>query len=607
MANDGTDVSSLQINDTILYMRLFTLFATIVALLSALTANARTVRLEMKDFGLTPKNSTTERFNKAFDKALAGISESDTAILVLTRGTYDFKPSKKLTRRLFVSNHDQPNPKNIGIILDSRKNIIIDGAGSDLNFHGSVMMPIAMINCTNTRLENVHIDFPEPQIGQIEIISNDTISGTIVFRPSKSLTWEVSDGHFRYKADDKMMIPCSGIAFDPITRHILYRTSDLVFPNENAVVTTDGTIVLPWDNKALIPGTVVALRDYSRPAPAIFVDRSRDINLKNVTVHYANGMGLLAQNTVDITLDGFCVRLRGNNDPRYFTTQADATHFSGCRGHIESIGGIYEAMMDDAINVHGTYLKIKERVDNHTVIGEYMHHQSYGFLWGLPGDSVQFIRSQSMETVLPPMTITEISATDMPTTDGAKLFRITLDGTIPEEIDPQCATFGIENLSASPSVRFAGNTVRNNRARGALFSTPKKVICENNLFDHTSGTAVLLCGDCNGWFETGACHDVTIRGNIFRNALTNMFQFTNGVISIYPEIPSLDLQQQYFHSNITITGNRFETFDTPLLYAKSVNGLIFLDNEVIRNNDFPAFHWNQAPVFLERVNEAKIQ
>lgn len=588
-------------------MRLFTLFATTVALLSASATNAKTIRLEMKDFGLTPKNSTTERFNKSIDKALAGIPETDTVVLVLTKGTYDFKPSKKQTRTLFVSNHDQPNPKNIGIILENRRNLVIDGCGSDFNFHGSVMMPVAIVNCTNTRLENIHIDFPEPQIGQIEIVSNDTISGQIIFRPSKSLIWDVYDGHFRFKADDKMMVPCAGMAFDPSTRHILYRTSDVVFPNENAVVKPDGTVILSWNNKALVPETVVALRDYSRPAPGIFVDRSTDISLKDVTVHYANGMGLLAQNTEDISLDGFCVSLRGDNDPRYFTTQADATHFSGCRGHIESVGGLYEAMMDDAINVHGTYLKIKERTDSHTIIGEYMHPQSYGFLWGLPGDSVQLIKSQSMETVLSPMRIAEISAIDMPTADGAKLFKITLDGIVPEEIDPQRAVFGIENLSASPSVRFADNTVRNNRARGALFSTPKKVVCENNIFDHTSGTAVLLCGDCNGWFETGACHDVTIRGNVFRNALTNMFQFTNAVISIYPEIPRLDLQQQYFHSNVTITGNRVETFDTPLLYAKSVSGLIFLENEVIRNNDFPAFHWNQAPVFLERVDKAKVQ
>ena len=57
----------------------------------------------------------------------------------------------------------------------------------------------------------------------------------------------------------------------------------------------------------------------------------------------------------------------------------------------------------------------------------------------------------------------------------------------------------------------------------------------------------MLCGDCNGWFETGACRNVLIRNKRFINALTNMFQFTEAVISIYPEIPDLEHQKKYFH------------------------------------------------------------
>ena len=100
--------------------------------------------------------------------------------------------------------------------------------------------------------------------------------------------------------------------------------------------------------------------------------------MQNVKVHYAEGMGLLAQLCENITLDEFSVCLRGDKDPRYFTTQADATHFSSCRGKIDSRNGLYEGMMDDAINVHGTYLKIKQRLDDHTVIAQYMHPQAYG-------------------------------------------------------------------------------------------------------------------------------------------------------------------------------------------------------------------------------------
>lgn len=110
-------------------------------------------------------------------------------------------------------------------------------------------------------------------------------------------------------------------------------------------------------------------------------------------------MGLLAQLCENITLDGFNVSLKGNSDPRYFTTQADATHFSGCKGKIISKNGLYENMMDDAINVHGTYLKVTERINDYTLRGRYMHEQSWGFDWGENGDNVQFIRSATMDTI----------------------------------------------------------------------------------------------------------------------------------------------------------------------------------------------------------------
>src|SRR5690554_6163640 len=120
-----------------------------------------------------------------------------------------------------------------------------------------------------------------------------------------------------------------------------------------------------------------------------------------------------------------------------------------------------------------------------------------------------------------------------------------------------------ENITWTPEVIFSNNTIRNNRGRGSLFSTPKRVFCEGNLFDHTHGAAILLCGDSNGWYETGACRDVIIRNNRFVNSLTANYQFTNAVISIYPEIPNLIDQKKFFHSGIVIENNQFENgFDT---------------------------------------------
>ncbi|MFC6100505.1 hypothetical protein [Olivibacter domesticus] len=107
-------------------------------------------------------------------------------------------------------------------------------------------------------------------------------------------------------------------------------------------------------------------------------------------------------------------------------------------------------------------------------------------------------------------------------------------------------------------------------------------------------------------FETGACTDVIIRNNRFVNALTNMFQFTNAIISIYPEIPDLVNQKKYFHKNIVIVNNQFDTFDQPIVYAKSVAGFTFKGNTIKHNHNYKAFHWNRSPLLFERVKDTAI-
>lgn len=202
--------------------------------------------------------------------------------------------------------------------------------------------------------------------------------------------------------------------------------------------------------------------------------------------------------------------------------------------------------------------------------------------------------------------ILDIQAVDAPTAHGAKEFKITFDKEIPSEIDSN-DTHAIENLTWTPEVVFENNLIRNNRARGTLFSTPKKVIVENNLFDHTHGSAILLAGDANGWFETGMSKNVSIRKNTFINALTGSYQFTNAIISIYPEIPDLENQKAFFHKNVVIENNIFETFDRPLVYAKSIDGLIFKKNTIKATSDFKPFHWNTHSFFFEKADNIRIE
>lgn len=578
--------------------------------LSCTTLSAQKV-YEISAFGLKANSSKNASpvLQKALAKIKAEYKEGEKVILRFPEGRYEFHEKGAAVREYYISNHDQTNPKKVGIALEDMKNLTLDGQGSEFVFHGR-MLPVSLLRSENCLLKNFSIDFENPHIAQVKIVENDPQDG-IVFEPAPWVDYRIAkDSIFEAYGEGWTMRHSWGIAFDGDTKHLVYNTSDIGCPTKGASEVAPRRIRAPgWKDARLVPGTVVAMRGWGRPTPGIFLSHDVNTTIENVKVHYAEGMGLLAQLCENITLEKFGVCLKGDADPRYFTTQADATHFSGCKGKIVSCNGLYEGMMDDAINVHGTYLKVVKRVDDRTLVGRYMHGQSWGFEWGCPGDEVQFIRSNTMELVGKQNKIISIRPYDKEQTEGAREFLITFQEPVDQVINEQSG-FGIENLTWTPEVLFSGNVIRNNRARGSLFSTPRKTIVENNLFDHTSGAAILLCGDCNGWFETGACRHVIIRKNRFVNALTNLFQFTNAVISIYPEIPDLKGQQQYFHGGpeggIVIEDNEFETFDAPILYAKSVDGLVFRNNTIKLNTEYKPFHPNRNRFWLERVTNVTI-
>lgn len=578
--------------------------------LSCTTLSAQKV-YEISAFGLKANSSKNASpvLQKALAKIKAEYKEGEKVILRFPEGRYEFHEKGAAVREYYISNHDQTNPKKVGIALEDMKNLTLDGQGSEFVFHGR-MLPVSLLRSENCLLKNFSIDFENPHIAQVKIVENDPQDG-IVFEPAPWVDYRIAkDSIFEAYGEGWTMRHSWGIAFDGDTKHLVYNTSDIGCPTKGASEVAPRRIHAPgWKDARLVPGTVVVMRGWGRPTPGIFLSHDVNTTIENVKVHYAEGMGLLAQLCENITLEKFGVCLKGDADPRYFTTQADATHFSGCKGKIVSCNGLYEGMMDDAINVHGTYLKVVKRVDDRTLVGRYMHGQSWGFEWGCPGDEVQFIRSNTMELVGKQNKIISIRPYDKEQTEGAREFLITFQEPVDQVINEQSG-FGIENLTWTPEVLFSGNVIRNNRARGSLFSTPRKTIVENNLFDHTSGAAILLCGDCNGWFETGACRHVIIRKNRFVNALTNLFQFTNAVISIYPEIPDLKGQQQYFHGGpeggIVIEDNEFETFDAPILYAKSVDGLVFRNNTIKLNTEYKPFHPNRNRFWLERVTNVTI-
>jgi hypothetical protein len=224
-----------------------------------------------------------------------------------------------------------------------------------------------------------------------------------------------------------------------------------------------------------------------------------------------------------------------------------------------------------------------------------MHEQSIGFTWANPGEKIGFIENEAMNTFA-------TGIVDSWKARDSVLFEISFKDVLPAAIATGDA---LENLTWVPDVLIKNSFFGSNRARGILMSTPGKVVIENNIFE-SSGSAILIPGDANGWFESGAVKDVTIRNNTFNDpCLTSMYQFCEGIISIDPEIPKMDIAKP-FHRNIRIEGNTFNPFDYPVLYAKSTEGLYFNNNIIRRSNRFTPFHKRRFMITLEGCKKVTI-
>ena len=383
------------------------------------------------------------------------------------------------------------------------------------------------------------------------------------------------------------------LLFEKETGRILSGTGDLSFigfvtGGEDGYV----TITQNLKNSGAKEGDVVVFRTGDRPHPTILVYRSIGTTLDNVFIHNSEGMAVICQRSEDINIINSGVNCLEN---RYHSSSADATHFSNCKGQINVKNSVFEGMMDDAINVHSTSLKITEIVNKSCVRLNYMHSQSVGFETFLPGEKIQFILSDTLENeeVRTVKNVVKLSTTDL---------LVEIEGEVPFEISKGDA---VENADFYPSVTFSNNTVKNNRARGCLFTTPRSVVVEDNLFDYTSGSAVLLAGDAANWYESGGCEKVTIKNNKIVNALTSSYQFTNAIFSFYPTVSRMKFQKKFYHRNVKIEGNTIETFDVPLLYGASSQNVEFVNNIINYNDEFPS--WVQKAFQFNKVSNVTIE
>ena len=118
--------------------------------------------IDMRDYGVRPDTGKdmAPKINLVLNKIAEKYGKTDIT-LKFAPGVYNFYPEKALKKEYYISNHDQTNPKSLGIDLDGWINLTIEGNGAEFIFDGR-MLPIALVNCNGCTLSGFSIDFSNP-------------------------------------------------------------------------------------------------------------------------------------------------------------------------------------------------------------------------------------------------------------------------------------------------------------------------------------------------------------------------------------------------------------------------------------------------------------
>lgn len=549
----------------------------------------------VSSFGLKP--NSRENATPYVRKAIEACRSKENVILSFPVGRYDFWPQHCIEKEYYESNTTDNNPKRLAMLFEGMRNITLDGNGSEFIMHDRIQ-PITSDVSENVTLKNFVIDWDIPLMaqGQVAAVGSDYFDLKI---DSCKYPFILEDGKFIFTGEGWKSGIRSMIAFDAdnhIIQHGDYALGKGWKEYKTKMLNEDLLRVSKEGGFASIPkqGNIIVLRHSARDHAGIFILDSKNIVLENITIHHTAGLGILGQYSENISFDNVNV-VPNEQKGRYFSGHDDGFHIMGCKGLIKVNNCEWKGLMDDPINIHGTCVKITEVLSPSKVKCKFMEIQSKGMQWAVNGDNVGLIDEKTMNTI-------EQNNVHSFTKLNTEEFILEFTRNFAKGVRNGMA---LENLTWTPDVDIRNSRFLSCRARGLLVSTPGKVVVENNVFE-SSGSAILIAGDANYWYETGAVKDVLIKNNTFNyQCLSSMYQFTEGIISILPEIPKPDPNKPY-HRNIRIEGNTFNPFDYPILYAKSVDGLFFNNNVINRSYRIEPFHQRKSGISLDACKNVKI-
>lgn len=534
--------------------------------------------------------------------------------LEFPKGTYHFYPTFAPDRYCAITNNDNGLKRTAFPLVDIN-GLEIDGNGSEFIFHGK-MLPFIIENSKNITIKNLSIDWQVAFTLEGKVVANDLEKKSFDIELNKAhkvqyghlfLSLEREQSPYEKKYGFRFAMPegddlqaGQNILWNPQTMAPYYNTVKYEMEQNSitAVELKKGLVQLSGPIKEVPPlGSIFVTKGawlLNRSSPTFWLYKSKNLFFKNINVHHAGAMGLIAERSEDITLDGFNVVLKKGSG-RMVTTTADATHFCNVRGQVIIRNCIFENMLDDATNIHGTYVRVNKVLDDYRVAVETYHPHQNGYLFGEVGDSVRIVENNSLKPTADGLVLKNVERIN------EKISILTFNKSVKGKVE---LYYGIENTSWYPTAIIENNIVRNNRARGFLLSVPRKVIVRNNYIS-SQMAGIYVSGDLALWNESGPTDSLFIENNTFENCAYGGNR-VHAIVTIEPDYVDKKNYSGTYSKNIFIRNNTIKTFDAPILLATSVDGITFEGNKIEQTEAYTPLFPNVPNIKVINSNKVVI-